>query len=939
MVKKVLFSVSFLFIGQTAFAQDFETATQAVANMKLGWNLGNTLDSNSGDVNNMWIEAWTSRTPSDYEKAWGQPITKPELMKMMKEAGFNAIRVPVTWYPHMEATFSSVKWNNATQSLTAWDRDGDDIGTKIQAAWMKRVHEVVDYVIGQGMYCILNIHHDTGAGNTAWLVASEQDYAGQKERFEAVWKQIAEEFRDYDEHLLFEGYNEMLDPYDSWCFSSFATPKNYDAAVATSAYNAINAYAQSFVDVVRSTGGNNAQRNLIVSTYGACSGSGTWNSHLQDPLKQMKRPADSVEGHIIFEIHSYLDVKSLASAKNEVNQMIRDAKNNLVSKGAPVIFGEWGTIPDLNFTYQDVEQSNLNICLLCYNICYEAEEKLIKRPIEDLKGFKCSCKNHNHSDIRIIFRKLRTLAKGNIFYKKYNFEGMTFLHFVNILTSSKNGFTNLFHSFVDQIHSTYKNIQKIGYSFEEHNTLNDLHLTSQVLLFFAQKCKNEYIIENRIENKINKAAMNDEEEPIEEEENNDDIDNKVVQQEASIGIEGGEMEAIRVTCEPLCYFNDVIKNILTEKKYFKIMERKFDSKSRNIWQLKYYLTSIFHKFYIQRDFSSYLNIKVRDIVLLSPIQRLLMISSIEFEDKVSKYVNDLNINYLSNIISSIESVISSQEKNISLYLILAKLYKMCEIFAKYSLFNHEQLSKLCSLNDNILSLIDEEKPDKDKDFLKLKIISPMVKILVFLSFYYNDQLIISALKGERSPDKLKFYHRKTEISKNIATNVILILTFLQRFEDEVIDTQKNIEKQKSEKNDEESESSNKIQESLPPNQHYVKCFRNVYKNCQLILRLSLYSDEEYSSGLVRLIDNDQIILFDYLRGVLKQNEKEFLQRVKYFTEQFEDNHNVYFNGYNSQQNEEKFAPHHRKYARTVCRIGVNEPADFCNGKGGNRTCA
>ena len=455
-------------------------------------------------------------------------------------------------------------------------------------------------------------------------------------------------------------------------------------------------------------------------------------------------------------------------------------------------FGELGTIPDLNFTYQDVEQSNLNICLLCYNICYEAEEKLIKRPIEDLKGFKCSCKNHNHTDIRIIFRKLRTLAKGNIFYKKYNFEGMTFLHFVNILTSSKNSFHNLFHSFIDQIHSTFKNIQKIGYSFEEHNTLNDLHLTSQVLLFFAQKCKNEYKIENKIENKINKAALNDEEEPIEEEENNDDIENKVVQPETNAGIEGGQLDSIRVTCEPLCYFNDVVKNILTEKKYFKIMERKFDSKSRNIWQLKYYLTSIFHKFYIQRDFTSFPNIKVRDIILLTPIQRLLMISSIEFEDKVSKYVNDLNINYLTNIISSIESVISSQEKNISLYLILAKLYKMCEIFAKYSLFNHEQLSKLCSLNDNILSLFDEEKPDKTKDFLKLKIISPMLKILVFLSFYYNDQLIISALKGEKPADKLKFYHRKTEISKNITTNVILILPFLQRFEDGIIEMQKNL---------------------------------------------------------------------------------------------------------------------------------------------------
>ena len=318
-----------------------ETAAEAVANMRVGWNLGNTLDSNSGDVNNMWIEKWTQRTPKDYETAWGQPVTKPELMKMFKEAGFNAIRVPVTWYPHMEAKFQLTG--------TAWDMANDDIGTKIQAAWMKRVHEVVDYVISQGMYCILNIHHDTGAGSTAWLVASEADYAKQKERFEEVWRQIAEEFKDYDEHLLFEGYNEMLDTYDSWCFASFSAPNNYNSSVATSAYNAINCYSQSFVNAVRSTGGNNAQRNLIVNTYGACNGSGTWNQHLQDPLKQMKLPTDNVSNHLIFEVHTYIGVTNLSNAKSEVNQIISTVKSNLVSKGAPVIFGEWGTSTDKGY--------------------------------------------------------------------------------------------------------------------------------------------------------------------------------------------------------------------------------------------------------------------------------------------------------------------------------------------------------------------------------------------------------------------------------------------------------------------------------------------------------------------------------------------------------------------------------------------------------------
>ena len=334
-MKKAITTLTLAICWLTMTAGDFESATQAVSNMRVGWNLGNTLDSNSGDVNNMWIEKWSDRSPSSYETAWGQPVTKAELMQMFKEAGFNAIRVPVTWWPHMEAKFNL--------NGTTWDKANDDIGTQIQEAWMTRVHEVVDYVISQGMYCILNVHHDTGDGSTAWLKASESDYTQQKERFEAVWTQIAEEFKDYDQHLLFEGYNEMLDPYGSWCFASFATSSNYDAAVATSAYNAINNYAQSFVNAVRATGGNNAQRNLIVNTYGACCGSGTWNSHLQDPLKQMKLPEDNVSNHIIFEVHSYIDVKNLTNAKNEVTQVINAVKSHLATKGAPVIFGEWGS--------------------------------------------------------------------------------------------------------------------------------------------------------------------------------------------------------------------------------------------------------------------------------------------------------------------------------------------------------------------------------------------------------------------------------------------------------------------------------------------------------------------------------------------------------------------------------------------------------------------
>lgn len=297
-------------------AQNFETATQAISNMGVGWNLGNTLDAHNG-------QRMTDVVKS--ETTWGQPVTQRSLMEMLRQAGFGAVRVPVTWYPHM------------------------DSNGRVDAQWMKRVREVVDYVVGSGLYCILNVHHDTGADSDthqSWLKANGTTYAQQRSRYEGLWKQIAEEFRDYDQHLLFESYNEMLDRYNSWCFASYASPARYVAADAADAYQAINNYAQSFVDVVRATGGNNAQRNLVVNTYGACSGAGTWNAHLKEPLQQMKLPADNVKGHLAFQVHSYPNVRNLASMRTEMADMFSALKTHLADKGAPVIIGEWGTAND-----------------------------------------------------------------------------------------------------------------------------------------------------------------------------------------------------------------------------------------------------------------------------------------------------------------------------------------------------------------------------------------------------------------------------------------------------------------------------------------------------------------------------------------------------------------------------------------------------------------
>ena len=300
--------------------EDFEAATEAVAGMKIGWNLGNTLDAYYGDIHDLTTET-----------CWGQPTTKAELFPMFKDAGFGAIRVPVTWFNHM------------------------DSNGKVDEAWMARVKEVVDYVINAGLYCIVNVHHDTGTN--AWIMADMDNYTANKSKFEYLWQQIATAFRDYDEHLLFEGYNEMLDANNSWSYASSKNSGSYDATAAASAYNAVNSYAQSFVSTVRATGGNNAVRNLIVNTYAACCGMGTWNLYLQDPLTQMQLPTDAAASHLIFEVHSYPSLNSgLSSAKSSIDQMMTAVETNLASKGAPVIFGEWG-VPDDERNNDDTEKN------------------------------------------------------------------------------------------------------------------------------------------------------------------------------------------------------------------------------------------------------------------------------------------------------------------------------------------------------------------------------------------------------------------------------------------------------------------------------------------------------------------------------------------------------------------------------------------------------
>ena len=283
---------------------DFEkNAQQVVDEIILGWNLGNSLDSYTGTaIKNFGLSSETS---------WGNPTTTQEIIDMVKDTGINAIRVPVTWYNHMDADTY-----------------------EIDEAWLNRVKDVVNYVLEDGMYCILNVHHDTG--ENGWLRASQNNFEQNAEMFTAIWEQVSEEFADYDDKLLFEGFNEILNDSNEW-----VNPN-------TEALEVVNELNQIFVDTVRNSGGNNDKRNLIVNTY--CAGG---NSAV---TRGFILPDDSIPDRLIVEAHVYQPFYFTSEfypdvttwSQKDVNAYIDNLYETFVKQDIPVIIGEFGCVEKNN---------------------------------------------------------------------------------------------------------------------------------------------------------------------------------------------------------------------------------------------------------------------------------------------------------------------------------------------------------------------------------------------------------------------------------------------------------------------------------------------------------------------------------------------------------------------------------------------------------------
>ncbi len=298
------------------------TALEATRLMGNGINLGNTLEACD---NNVGIK---TNAPLSYETHWGQPKTTQAMIDGMKAAGFDTIRIPVAWM------------TNATHLY-----EGD---YTIDADYMDRVEEVVRYARKAGMYVIINDHWD-GGWYGMFGSESAETRALAMEAYKGMWQQIAERFRDYSDYLIFESANEELGGrFDEnsplYCSDSVVTYLTDDERYALT--NEIN---QTFVDVVRATGGNNATRFLLIAGYS------TNIDQTCDDRFQM--PKDTADSKLMVSVHyydpwSYCGASSAASATKwgkvsdyEYLDQQLAKMTKFTDAGYGVVIGEYGALP------------------------------------------------------------------------------------------------------------------------------------------------------------------------------------------------------------------------------------------------------------------------------------------------------------------------------------------------------------------------------------------------------------------------------------------------------------------------------------------------------------------------------------------------------------------------------------------------------------------
>ncbi len=276
------------------------TARAFVAGMGTGWNLGNTLDAHG--VSGL-----------DSETYWGQPATTKAMMEGLYESGIRTVRIPVSWHDHVNAAYT------------------------IDPAWMARVRQVVDYAVDSGLYVIINIHHDNEEG----FYFPDPRYRVRSLAYVTrIWKQIALEFRNYDEKLVFELLNEPR-------LTGYVNEWNWletDPALADAA-GLIGEMEQAALDAIRATESNNASRFVMITPYVAS----PWAAF----SGKFVIPEDSADDKLILSVHAYAPypfamedpgVSVFTNAhKTEIDSFMGRLNAEFVTvRDMPVIIGEYG---------------------------------------------------------------------------------------------------------------------------------------------------------------------------------------------------------------------------------------------------------------------------------------------------------------------------------------------------------------------------------------------------------------------------------------------------------------------------------------------------------------------------------------------------------------------------------------------------------------------
>lgn len=324
--------------AETADMREISTL-ELVRDMGIGINLGNTLESCPNWYEEDWIAKWSEGKPENYETAWGSPVITKEIIEGMAKEGFGVLRIPVAW--------SNMMQHDGTYT--------------INSEYDARVHQIVDWTLESGMYAIINIHWDGG-----WVNHFPEDPTESMKRFRHMWEQIAESFQDYSDYLMFESQNEELGWESVWNPWGGTNGK-------AEAYALCNEINQTFVDVIRSSGGNNPKRHLLISGY---------NTGIDRTCDDLFRMPSDPANRMAVSVHYYSPAgfailtedadwgkatptwgsdQDYASLRSEMDMM----KSRFTDKGIPVIIGEYGC-PTKNKEPESVRRFLSSVCKEAY---------------------------------------------------------------------------------------------------------------------------------------------------------------------------------------------------------------------------------------------------------------------------------------------------------------------------------------------------------------------------------------------------------------------------------------------------------------------------------------------------------------------------------------------------------------------------------------------